>query len=85
MFKGAKVINTERGETFLEYITTLISSPCLGISILQNSRIYVNSFEKKNRISAGETVNFHYNSKAFNYFNLKLFLQVKMFVCLTYS
>ena len=40
------MISTERGETFLE-ITTLLSSTSLGISILQNRRIYVDSFEKK--------------------------------------
>ena len=45
MFKGAKMISTERGETFLEY-TTILSSPCLGISILQKRRMYVNNFEK---------------------------------------
>ena len=65
----------ERGETFLEYTTTL-SSPCLGISILQNRRIYVNNFEI---IFTGKTVGFCHNSTALHNFHLPLFSQIKKY------
>ena len=63
------MMSTERGETFLEY-TTMLSSPCLGISILQNRRMYVNNFEKNKQqtniiISTGKTGGFCYNSTTF--------------------